>query len=113
MCPCHAVAGYLSFDSSIPRSLTARVRVLLKSLYCCRKTLATSLFERAVERVVEDVAQRQQAYKVAALVDHNEAVHARFANCVEDGVEAVVERAGVDAGEVLGEGKLVDVLGVW
>ena len=50
--------------------------VLLKSLHCCRKTLATSLFERAVKRVVEDVAQRQQAYEVAALIDHNEAVHA-------------------------------------
>lgn len=39
---------------------------------------------------------------MAALVDHDEAVHARFADCVEDGVEAVVERAGVYAGEVLG-----------
>jgi hypothetical protein len=40
------------------------------------KLLATSFLERAVERVVEDVAQREQAHEVAALVDHHEAVHA-------------------------------------
>jgi hypothetical protein len=38
---------------------------------------------------------------VASLVDDDEAVHAGFADGVEDGVEAVVERAGVYAGEVL------------
>jgi RecG-like helicase len=35
-----------------------------------------SLVKRAVERVVEDIAQREQAYQVAALIDHNETVHA-------------------------------------
>jgi hypothetical protein len=69
--------------------------------YSLARSLTHSLFKRAVERVIEDIAQRQQAHKVAALVDDDEAVHAGFADSVEDGVEAVVEGAGVDAREVL------------
>ena len=57
--------------------------------------------ERAVERVFEDIAQRKEALELAVFVHDDEAVNARFADCVEDGVEAVVEGAGVDAGEVL------------
>ena len=60
-----------------------------------------SFFQRAVESVVEDVAQREQAYEVAALVDDDEAVHARLADRVEYRVQPVVQRASVNAGEVL------------
>jgi hypothetical protein len=38
---------------------------------------------------------------MAALVDDNKAVYARFANRVEDCVQAVTQRASINAGEVL------------
>ena len=60
-----------------------------------------SFFQRAVESVIEDIAQREQSHEVAALVNHDEAVHARFADCIEDCVQTVVQGASVDAGEIL------------
>ena len=57
--------------------------------------------KRAVQGVVEDIAEREQTDELAALIDHDQAVDSRFADCIEDGVEAVVERACVDTGEVL------------
>lgn len=71
---------------------------------CCKNPLSVPLIlvpKRAVERVVENIAERQEADEVAALVDDDEPVHARLADRVEDGVEAVVQRASVNAGEVL------------
>jgi hypothetical protein len=58
MCPCHAVAGYLSFDSSshIPPDrqglgFAKFPPIGVKNLF------APSFLERTVERVVEDVAK--------------------------------------------------------
>ena len=56
--------------------------------------------------VLEDVAERQQSLEPVRLVDDDEAVDAGFADGVEDGVEAVVEGACVDAWEIL-DGELV------
>ena len=60
MCPCHAVAGYLSFDSSshVPpdRQGFGLPPSFLQSAWK-NLLLATSFLERAVERVVEDVAE--------------------------------------------------------
>jgi len=61
----------------------------------------TLIPKRAIKGIIQNIAQRQQPHKLAALVDDDESVHARLADCVEDGVEAVVEGAGVDAWEVL------------
>ena len=57
--------------------------------------------KRAVQRVIQDIAQRQQALELARLVDDDESVDARLADRIEDGVEAVVEGACVDAWKVL------------
>ena len=51
--------------------------------------------------VLQDIAERQHALEVLVLVDDDESVHAGLADRVEDGVEPVVERARVDAREVL------------
>ena len=59
-----------------PRPLTARVWVRQISSIDVGNLFATSFLKRAVKRVVEDVAERQHAHEVAALVDHDEAVHA-------------------------------------
>lgn len=99
---CHAVAGIYRSLCHHPRAPRIKQGFLLHYISFIR-ALLPSFLQRAVERVVENVAQREQADEVAALVDHDEAVHARFTDRVEDGVEAVVERAGVDAGEVLRE----------
>ena len=114
--PCRC--GYLSFVVFIIPSTFSQInRVVWAHFNFLRprrkSPLLPSFLQRAVERVVENVAQREQAYEVAALVDHDEAVHARFADRVEDGVEAVIECASVDAGEVLGKLKLVMALNVW
>lgn len=64
-------------------------------------SLALLPLERTIQRIIQNIAQSHQALKLAALVDDDEAVHAGFPDRVEDGVEPVVERAGVDTGEVL------------
>ena len=53
------------------------------------------------ENVLEDVAQSQDTSQVAVLVDDYEAVDAGLSDGVEDGVETVLECAGVNAWEVL------------
>lgn len=68
---------------------------------CLLPLLLPLIPQRAVESIIENVAERQQADKMAALVNDDEAVHARLADRVEDSVQAIVERACVDAWEVL------------
>ena len=60
-----------------------------------------SIGQRAIERVVQDVAQGQHALQLHLVVDDDEAMHAGFADRLEDGLQAVVGCAGVDAREVL------------
>lgn len=55
------------------------------------------------QNVFENVAERQHALEPVVFVNDDEAVDARLADRVKDGVEAVVEGAGVDAGKVLRE----------
>lgn len=106
--PCHC--GYISFPSSTFAGLPAfprRVRgAAMSRLYfsldrrgkwwritatsAANVDCSPSFFQRAVECVIEDVAQRKQAYEVTALVDDNKTVHARFADRVEDCIQAVV-----------------------
>lgn len=97
-----AVIGRKDLNPSfcVPPSNNACDTVIkLSSPLCCPSL--HSLIKWAVERVVQNIAQGKQAYQVAAFVDDDEAVHARLADCVEDSVEAVVEGAGVNPGEVL------------
>ena len=56
MCPCHAVAGYLSFDSSsTPPDRQGLGSPISPS--AVGKLFTKSFLERAVERVVEDVTE--------------------------------------------------------
>lgn len=58
MCPCHAVAGYLSFDSSsTPPEPPGFGFANFPPISAGKPLFAASLLERAVERVVEDVAE--------------------------------------------------------
>ena len=64
-------------------------------------SLLICVTQRTVERVIEDVAQRQQAFELLGFVDDHQSVNARFTDGVEDCVHAVVDGACVDAREVL------------
>ena len=69
----------------------------------CEEVLLRSLLvaQRAVESVVKDIAQGQETLELVGFVDDDQSMHTRLADGVEDGVEPVIERAGVDAWEVL------------
>jgi hypothetical protein len=93
--PCRC--GYISFPSSTFAGVAGLSETLKRvrggaipcphSSFDCRgkwrqippaipSDCSPSFFQRAVESVVENVAQREQAYEVAALIDDDEAVHA-------------------------------------
>lgn len=51
--------------------------------------------------VVEDVAQGENTLQLEVLIHYHQTVNARLANGVEDSVQSIVQRAGVDAREIL------------
>ena len=75
-----------------PSHLQIRPRVLL---------VLVLVTKRAVQSVVQDVAEGEQTDELAAFVDDYQAMHARLADGVEDGVESIVQCACIDAREVL------------
>ena len=66
-----------------------------------RRAVSVIVVLTVQEDVGEDVTEGEQALEMVALIDDDEAVHARLADGVEDAVEAVVKEAGVDAREIL------------
>lgn len=59
--------------------------------------------DRTIERVVEDIAERQQPLQLLVFVDDDQSMHPRLADGVKDGAQSVVDCAGVDSREVLSE----------
>ncbi len=53
------------------------------------------------ENVMQDVAQRKNSLKLVLLVYYNKSVYTGLANRVKDGVQSVVQGAGIDSGIVL------------
>ena len=50
---------------------------------------------------MEDVAQGENTLELEVLIHNHQTVNARLANGVEDGVQSVIQRAGVDTRELL------------
>ena len=50
---------------------------------------------------MQDVAQRQHAFEIAFVVDDYQPVNTSLPNGIEDGIKSIIQRAGVNAGEVL------------
>jgi len=50
---------------------------------------------------VEDITQGEDTLELKVLIHNHQTVDARFANGVEDGVQSIIQRAGIDAREIL------------
>jgi len=50
---------------------------------------------------VEDITQRDDPFKLKIFIHNDQTVDAGFADCVENGIQPIIEGAGVDAREFL------------